>query len=177
MHPIAVGEPEATHRFDAMIILPPTTTERTRPQLARYVIETIEAAGVSVPPSSRFRRLLKLYESGVGTLKPDHPDYESALEGDRDLQLLAFTFDLCGPEGRTDAYLDLLKKLVHDSGLPQQDRKQSPGRDAAFELYIGGVCAAAKLLPVTWESSLSIQTVAGRQGPGQNRRLRGRASR
>src|SRR5262245_48527311 len=131
-----------------MIIQPPRITPRTRPQISSFVIGTIEGAGVRVPPSSRLRRMHDLYHSGMGTIRPDDPQYEMALEGERDMQLLAFAFDQLAEGESTDAYRDRLRKLVSDSVLPQDDRVKSPGRDAAFEIFVGAVCTAAKLLPV-----------------------------
>lgn len=92
-----------------------------------------------------------LYHSGLGTIEPTHPVYEIALEGERDIQLLAFAFDQLAQAEPTDEYLGLLKKLVSDSVLPQDDRDNSPGRDAAFEIYVAAVCRAARLLPVAFE--------------------------
>ena len=134
-----------------MIILPPRITPRTRSEMSSFVIATIEAEGVRVPPSSRLRRMHHLYHSGIGTIGLDHPEYEIALEGERDMQLLAFAFDQLAGTESSDAYGDRLKKLVRDSVLPQDDRMKSPGRDAAFEIYVGAVCTAARLLPVRWE--------------------------
>ncbi len=134
-----------------MIILPPRVTRRTRPELSSFVIATIEAEGVRVPQSSRLRRMHDLYHSGLGTIEPTHPDYEIALEGERDMQLLAFAFDQLAQSESSDVYRGLLKKLVSDSVLPQNDRDNSPGRDAAFEIYVAAVCSAAKLHPVTFE--------------------------
>ena len=134
-----------------MIILPPTITPRTRPEISSFVIETIEAEGVRVPPSSRLRHMHNLYDSGMGTIKPAHPEHEIALEGERDMQLLAFAFDQLSEGESSDAYRDRLKRLVSDSVLPQDDRTESPGRDAAFEIYVGAVCTAARLLPIRWQ--------------------------
>lgn len=142
-----------------MIIVPPTITPRTRPQLSSFVIATIEGEGVRVPPSSRLRRMHDLHRSGIVTIGPDHPDYEMALEGERDMQLLAFAFDQLAATESSDAYRDLLKKLISDSVLPQNNRTNSPGRDAGFEIYVGAVCTAARLLPVTWEEPEDVTCV------------------
>lgn len=104
-----------------------------------------------MPQSSRLRRLFDLYHSGQGTIAPDHPDYDIAVEGERDMQLLGFAFDQLATTPASDEYRKLLKKLVMDSALPQHDRTESPGRDAGFEIYVGAVCTGAQLLPVTWE--------------------------
>jgi len=92
-----------------------------------------------------------LYHSGFGTIGSDHPDYEIALEGERDMQLLAFAFDQLSETEVSDEYRVLLRKLVRDSALPQDDRKNSHGRDAGFEIYVAAVCTAAQLVPVAWE--------------------------
>jgi len=134
-----------------MVILPPSITPRTRLELSSFVIATIEAEGVRVPPSSRLRQVHELYHSGAGIIGPDHPALEIALEGERDMQLLAFAFDQLADGGSSEAYRDRLRKLVSDSVLPQDTPRRSPGRDAGFEIYVGAVCAAAKFLPVNWE--------------------------
>src|SRR5579871_2793816 len=119
-----------------MIFLPPKITPRTRQELSSFVITTIEAEGVSVPPSSRLRRMHDLYHSGRVTIDPNDSDYEMAVEGDRDMQLLAYAFDQLSRHPKCATYRSLLKKLVDDSVLPQTDRESSPGRDAAFEIYV-----------------------------------------
>jgi hypothetical protein len=126
-----------------MIIQLPRITPRTRPELSSFVIATIEAEGISVPQSSRLRQMHDLYHSGRGTIEPNDPDYETALEGERDMQLLAFAFDQLVQTQTSATYRGLLKRLIHDSVLPQNDREHSPGRDAAFEIYVAGVCTAA----------------------------------
>jgi hypothetical protein len=81
----------------------------------------------------------------------NHPDYEIAIEAERDMQLLGFAFDQFAVYQRTALYLELLTRIVSDSPLPQHDREHSPGRDAAFELYVGAACQSAQLLPVNFE--------------------------
>lgn len=130
---------------DSMIVLPPQITPRTRRALSSFVIAKIEAEGIRVPDSSRLRRMHDLLHSGRGPLETTDPDLEIALEGERDLQLLAFAFDQLSPIRSSDTYRGLLKKVVRDSVLPQNDRKNSKGRDAAFEIHVAGVCAAAQL--------------------------------
>ena len=147
---VTLPVPPGSH-FNRMIIVPPTITSRTRPELCSFVIATIEAAGIHVPPPSRLRRMYDIYQRGIATIGPDHPDHELALEADRDMQLLAFAFDQLATMELSDAYRDLLRKLINDSVLPQNDRANSPGRDAAFEIYVGAVCTASRLLPVAWE--------------------------
>lgn len=110
----------------------------------------MEAAGVRVPPSSRIYRLHELYHSGIPDIGPQHSAYELAVEGERDLQLLGYAFDQCERVELSDSYRRVLRTIVQDSSLPQADRFESPGRDAAFELLVGAVCKAAQLNPVEW---------------------------
>lgn len=50
---------------------------------------------------------------------------------------------------------------MNDSVLPQQDRENSPGRDAQFELYLAAICQNAGLLPVDYEEPDVTCTVEG----------------
>jgi hypothetical protein len=81
----------------------------------------------------------------------NHPDFQIAIEAERDMQLLGFAFDQFAECERTTSYVNLLKKIVSDSPLPQHDREHSPGRDAAFELYVGAACQSAQFSPVNFE--------------------------
>lgn len=135
-----------------MIYLPPTITSRTKPEIATFVIDTIKAAGIRVSPSSRLGRMHKLFYSGRKTIEPGDPDFELALEAERDLQLLAFAFDQLKDMSLSPRYLEKLRYLVKDSLLPQNDHKRnSKGRDFAFEILVCAICAAAQLKPVEWE--------------------------
>jgi hypothetical protein len=67
------------------------------------------------------------------------------------LQLLEFAFDHL-PLTTTDRSVRcLINNVVKDSLRPQDDCRKSAGRDAAFELFVGAVAAAAKLDPVLFE--------------------------
>jgi hypothetical protein len=133
-----------------MIYLPPTLTKRTRSELSAYVLNSFESAGIRVAPSSRLARMGKIYATSR-FIACNHPDFEIAIEAERDMQLLGFAFDQFAEYERTNHYLALLTKIVSDSPLPQHDRAHSPGRDAAFELYVGAICQSAQLLPVKFE--------------------------
>lgn len=141
----------ARHSQTHTLILPPTTTPRSRQELSTFVVASIEAMGLKVPAPSRLRQMYDLHHDGQGTIEPSHPDFEIALEAERDLQLLAFAFDLLGVANPSDAYRQLVRKVVSDSVLPQHDLEHSKGRDAAFELHVGAICTSAQLLPVAFE--------------------------
>ncbi len=140
-----------SHVRTKMIILPPTLEPRTRQQLNAFVIASIEAAGVRVPPSSRLKRMHDLLVADEGMIEPSDPEFETALEAERDMQLLAFVFDQLAAAEPNDEYRRLVKKVVDDSVLPNHDRTQSVGRNAAFELFVGAICTSAQMLSVAWE--------------------------
>jgi len=76
--------------------------------------------------------------------------FEHALEAVRDITLMEFVFDQMLASDREDKkFIDLMSKVVDDSILPQDDRKQSVGRNSQFELYIHALCRNAQMLPVT----------------------------
>jgi hypothetical protein len=93
----------------------------------------------------------RIYLAAESIIERHDPKYEIAVEAERDMQLLAFAFDQFVPAERTLAFKEVLKRIVSDSPLPQQDRGNSPGRDAAFELYVGAVCRSGRFLPVNFE--------------------------
>lgn len=135
-----------------MIVLPPTPKPRTRREQSAFVIASIEATGVRVPRTSRLNRMHRLLMvEGEDIIRTDDPEFETALEAERDMQLLAFVFDQLGATEQNDTYRQLVRKLVDDSVLPQLDRTQSVGRNAAFELFVGAICSGARLRPVFWE--------------------------
>jgi hypothetical protein len=92
-----------------------------------------------------------IYVNAHGFIAADDPNFEIAIEAERDMQLLGFVFDQFTLKSPTEAYLNLLKTIVSDSPLPQNDRQHSPGRDAAFEMYVGAVCMSAQFSPVSFE--------------------------
>src|SRR3954470_23351803 len=104
-----------------MIILPAKSVPRSLQRLATFVIETIETAGVRVPPGSRLWRMNKLLNSGAPTIEPTDPEFEIALESLRDLRLLGFVFDQCQSSLLTAQFRERLEKVVDDPALPQHN--------------------------------------------------------
>lgn len=144
-----------------MIALPPSLIPRTRREQSQFVVASIEAAGVRVPPGSRLKRMHDLLVADGDVIRPDDPEFEPVLEAERDMQLLAFVFDQLGSRHQEAPYGELLKKLIDDSILPRHDRTQSVGRNSAFELFVGAICTSAQLLPVEWEEPDVTVTLAG----------------
>ncbi len=58
----------------------------------------------------------------AGIIPPDHPDFETALEADRDMQLLEYVFEQDHAKTGHPGLVRLLCKLIDDSVLPQNNR-------------------------------------------------------
>jgi hypothetical protein len=123
---------------------------RTRAETAGFVVESLSALGLKPNPGSRLMRMLRVLEDTSGTILPDHPDFETALEADRDMQLLQYVFEQDHAKSRHVGLVRLLRKLVDDSVLPQDDREISRGRDTQFELFVAAICQAAGFIPVDY---------------------------
>ena len=127
-------------------MIPP---RRTRSENATFVVESIKALGLRVPAGSRVMQMYRtLTDEGRPLIQPADPDFETALEAERDLQVLAFAFDVAAAHPTDQKFRDLVKLTLGDSVLPQDNRKQSKGRDFQFELFIAAICQNAGLLPV-----------------------------
>jgi hypothetical protein len=86
-----------------------------------------------------------------GIISPDDPEFETALEAERDLQVLGFVFDQARAHPTDAEFHRLVGNALKDSLLPQKDRSQSKGRDAQFELFVAAICQNAHMLPVDRE--------------------------
>jgi hypothetical protein len=118
------------------------------------VVETIQGYGIVVSPTSRIGRMHRATVMSDGTprsVPPELPDFQVALEANRDLQLLAFVLREMKGDALPDDYRFRLKRLLRDVTLPQDQPDASFGRDEQFELYVGAVCASAGLKPVAAE--------------------------
>jgi hypothetical protein len=78
----------------------------------------------------------------------DDPEFQVALESYRDVSQLAFVLDTVTDPMMLTSHL---RRLVDDSVLPQQDKKESVGRNAQTELYAYAICQRAGLTPATLE--------------------------
>ncbi|TWT74690.1 hypothetical protein Pla123a_35140 [Posidoniimonas polymericola] len=133
------------------IYVPPRIPKRSRPDELKNVIEKLEAAGIKVASTSRIGDIQRLFANGKGRVDPDDPRFERAIESVRDLQSLSFILDQHDLNAADPAFKRLLSSVVKDSDLPQKDRVNSRGRDAVFELHVGGACIAASFDDVRYE--------------------------
>jgi len=126
-------------------------TRRSRAENAKFVIASIKALGFSPEPQSRLMRMHRVLTRAGGSIPPEDPEFQTVLEAERDLQVLGFVFDQ-GEAHPTDVeFQRLVKKALKDSLLQHQDRGQSKGRDAQFELFVAAICQNAGMLPVSRE--------------------------
>lgn len=124
---------------------------RTRSENAKFVIESVESLGFHPNPESRLMRMHRVLTEANGIISPDAPEFETALEAERDLQVLALVFDQAAAHPADEEYQRLVRNALKDSLLPNEDRGQSKGRDAQFELFVAAVCQNAGLQPVCRE--------------------------
>jgi hypothetical protein len=86
-----------------------------------------------------------------GIIPADDPEFETALEAERDLQVLVFVFQEAAAHPPEAEFQRLVRKALKDSVLPHEDRAQSKGRDAQFELFVAAICQKAGLQLVARE--------------------------
>lgn len=124
----------------------PTFDRQTRASNATWVIEQVRELGLNPHPSSRLMRMCRTLNRGF--VAYEEKDFSIALESMRDMQHLGFVFEQLRTQRSDPEFLAIVKRVLKDSALPQQDLEKSPGRDKQFELYLAAICQHAGLLPV-----------------------------
>jgi hypothetical protein len=135
---------------------------RTRIENAEFVIAALNGFDLKPHPESRLMHMLRVLKD-VQNIPPEHPDFEMALEAERDLQLLGYVFEQDHAKSRHPGLVRALHRLADDSVLPQNDRERSSGRDTQFELFVAAICQAAGFLPVDYREPDVTCTVQGIQ--------------
>jgi hypothetical protein len=133
----------------------------TRAENANFVIEQVRALGHELDPTCRLMEMHRALHRGH--VEFNDPDFETALEAERDLQHLGFVFRLMNAHRANPKFKKIVKHLLNDSVLPQADCTNSPGRDAQFELYLAAICQNAGLLPVDYCEPDIVCTIDGRR--------------
>lgn len=124
---------------------------RTRIESAEFVIGSLKALGIEPHPASRLMQMRRVLIEAAGIILPNHPEFETALESERDMQLLEYVFEQDHAKSGHADFVGRLHKLADDSVLPQDDREQSVGRNTQFELFVAAVCQAAGFIPVDYQ--------------------------
>jgi len=134
--------------------MPTLNIPRIRPSLAEnavFVINWLKAHGFSVKPGCRLLQMRDLLQED--RLEFDTPKFWIALESLRDLVELGFIFEQLGDHAKSSQFRATIKRLLEDKPLPQQDRTDSKGRDAHWELYLAAVCQSAGMTPVAFDGN------------------------
>jgi hypothetical protein len=119
---------------------------QTRAGNATWVIEQVRDLGLNPHPSSRLMRMCRTLNRGF--IPYEDKDFPIALESMRDMQHLGFVFNQLRTQRTNSEFRAIVKRVLKDSALPQQDLEESPGRDKQFELYLAAICHNAGMLPV-----------------------------
>lgn len=126
-----------------------TEKPTTRAENSTYVIETLRRLGFELHPDSRLMRMHQVLQQGYHEFGT--PEYWISLESDRDMVQIGFALHQLEADRDNPAFLNVIKRLLDDSVLAKDDRTESKGRNAQFELYLAAVCQKAKLLPVGYD--------------------------
>jgi len=127
----------------------------------KFVVEQASAFGVNVNPTSRIgliQRLVTELDGGpAGIIRVDHPQFQEALEGVRDVQIIAFILRQL-PQAKLPAdFRERVKTMLGDASLPQNSSDSTKGRDMQAELYVAAVCVNAGIEPEFHEPDLMVK--------------------
>jgi hypothetical protein len=136
------------------------TIRPNRAENAVLVIEWLSTHGFAVKPGCR---LLQMHD----LLQRDSHDYDTpkfwiALESLRDLVELGFILEQLGDHANNPKFRAIIKRLLEDKPLPQNDRTDSKGRDAHWELYLAAVCQSARMTPIGFDGNDVTCVVEGK---------------
>jgi len=136
-----------------------STMARSLSDAATYVLERFTHYGIDVPARSRFKQLHNAVcnddGSSRGYISEKDPHFETAREALRDFKQLEFFFDQIVLDPEKGKYVPIIKRIVKDSVLPQDDIENSHGRDAQAEAFVFGVCKNAGINPAFEEPDVT----------------------
>jgi len=129
---------------------------------AIFVIKWLNDRGFTVKPGCRLMQMHDLLQNGHHDYHT--PDFWIALESLRDLVELGFIFEQLGGHAASPKFSAVIKRLLRkDKPLPQDDRRNSFGRDAHWELYLAAICQRGAMTPVGFEGNDVTCMVDGTQ--------------
>lgn len=140
---------------------------RSLSDAANYVLNQFVCFGLEVPEGSRIRNMYSAVcnddGSSRGLIPENDPNFDMAREALRDFSQLEFFFDQIRNEQQKAKYTPILNRIIGDSVLPQNDEKNSPGRDAQAEAFVFAVCKNARTNPLFEEPPDITCQVKGRK--------------
>lgn len=116
----------------------------TRREQADYIVERLTQFGVRINSSSRIGRAQRVL-SRPDSIPPDDPGYQIVLESIRDNYQLRLIVDTMDAHRESKAFNDAAYLLRKDFALPQDELKDTPGRNYQFQLYVAALCTNAEL--------------------------------
>lgn len=116
----------------------------TRREQVDYIVDRLMQFGVRINPSSRIGRAQRVLRR-PDVVQPDDPDYQIALESIRDNYQLRLIVDTMDAHRESKAFKDATYLLRKDLALPQNELKDTPGRNYQFQLYVAALCTNAGL--------------------------------
>ena len=121
-----------------------TTNEepKTRCEQAKYIVERLRDVDLRINPSSRIGRMLQIL-CRPETIDPDDSDYPIILESIRDMHQLRLIVDTMDAHSESQKFRNAVNFLRKDCALPQDERKDAPGRNYQFQLYVAALCTNA----------------------------------
>jgi len=124
---------------------------RSLSEAANYVLQQFVSYGVSIPNSSRikdtYRAICNDDGSTRGFISEKDVNFNEAREAMRDFSQLEFFFEQIANEPHKASYHSILKTIVNDSVLPQDDKTYSRGRNTQAEVFAFAVCKNAGMQP------------------------------
>jgi hypothetical protein len=114
---------------------------KTRVEQAEYVVKRLAELGVTINPSSRIGRMLRVLRRPE-RIMPDDPDYSLAIESIRDMYQLRLIVDTVGAHRNDLEFRKAVNILKKDLAFPEEG-EQSPGRNYQFQLYLAALCTNA----------------------------------
>lgn len=134
-------------------------------KLARAVtaLDELKSAGITVRPGSRLDRALsavrRVVEGGPLALERVRGDREFH-QGRYELGQAVRIVEGWRPELKRSAVKRRLRRMLSDPELPEDSRDETAGRDAQFELYVGGIYRSAGFAAFLDEPDLVLANVA-----------------
>ena len=116
----------------------------TRREQADYIVGRLTEFGVRIDPSSRIGRAQRVLRR-PDIIQPEDPDYEFVLESIRDHYQLRLIVDTMDAHRDSKAFIDAAYLLRKDLALPQDELRDTPGRNYQFQLYVAARCTNAGL--------------------------------
>jgi hypothetical protein len=117
---------------------------QTRLEQAEYVVERLTDFGVRINPSSRVGRMLRTLRRPE-IIEPDDLDYGVVLESIRDMYQLRLIVETMDAHWESRQFRMAANFLRKDLALPQDERKDTPGRNHQFQLYVAALCTNARV--------------------------------